>query len=366
MTPLVWMGIAVCISQSAMFSGLNLAVFSVSKLRLEVEAKGGNKDALRVLALRRRPNFLLTTILWGNVGVNVLLAQLANSVLAGVVAFLFSTVLITLAGEIVPQAYFSRNALRVGAMLSPVLRAYQVILYPVARPTAYVLDRLLGAEKTDYLTEHTLRELITIHARASGVNVDRVEGTGALNFLAIDDLVISHEGEMIDPASIIELPFDGGRAIFPAIERSCDDPFLRALNRSGKKWSIVVDQAGAPRLAVNADGFLRDALFGTGRFNPLRHCHRPIVITEERTTLGETIPRLKVHPHHLEDDVVDEDLVLVWGRDRRIVTGSDILGRLLRGIADNAVSSFEKHGGARVDAADRGPSLGPSGRRSGE
>ena len=151
---------------------------------------------------------------------------------------------------------------------------------------------------------------------------------------------------MIDRASIIELPFDGGKAIFPTIERSCDDPFLRALNRSGQKWSIVVDQAGAPRLAVNADGFLRDALFGTGPFNPLRHCHRPIVITEERTTLGETIPRLKVHPHHLEDDVVDEDLVLVWGRDRRIVTGSDILGRLLRGIADNEVSSFEKRGGA--------------------
>ena len=87
MTPLVWIGIAVCISQSAMFSGLNLAVFSVSRLRLEVEAKGGNKDALRVLALRRRSNLLLTTILWGNVGVNVLLAQLANSVLAGVLAF---------------------------------------------------------------------------------------------------------------------------------------------------------------------------------------------------------------------------------------------------------------------------------------
>ena len=33
------------------------------------------------------------------------------------------------------------------------------------------------------------------------------------------------------------------------------------------------------------------------------------------------------------DDVIDLDLILVWGRQRRIITGADILGRLLRGIA---------------------------------
>lgn len=258
MTPLIWIGIAFCISQSAMFSGLNLAVFSVSKLRLEVEASSGNQDARRVLALRRHSNFLLPTILWGDVCVNVLLAQLANSVLAGVVAFLFSAVLITFAGEILPQAYFSRNALRVAALLAPVLRTYQIILYPVARPTAYMLDKLLGAEKTDYLTEHSLRELITIHAWASEVDVDRVEGAGALNF--------------------------------PAIERSCDDPFLEKLDRSGKKWVVITDRAEVPRVVLDADGFLRDALLGEESFNPHRYCHRPIVVTEDGAGLGDTIP----------------------------------------------------------------------------
>jgi hypothetical protein len=36
----VWIGIALCITQSAIFSGLDLAIFSISKLRLEVEAAG--------------------------------------------------------------------------------------------------------------------------------------------------------------------------------------------------------------------------------------------------------------------------------------------------------------------------------------
>jgi hypothetical protein len=46
---LIWISIAFCVTQSAVFSGLNLAIFSVSKLRLEVEAASGNLDALRVL-----------------------------------------------------------------------------------------------------------------------------------------------------------------------------------------------------------------------------------------------------------------------------------------------------------------------------
>jgi len=83
MTPLIWMGIALCISQSAILSGLNLACFSISRLHLELEAAKNNKHARRVLALREDSNFLLVTILWGNVSVNVLLALLSGSVLAG-------------------------------------------------------------------------------------------------------------------------------------------------------------------------------------------------------------------------------------------------------------------------------------------
>jgi hypothetical protein len=52
-----------------------------------------------------------------------------------------------------------------------------------------------------------------------------------------------------------------------------------------------------------------------------------------RTPLGSVIGRMKVKPEHSEDDVVDNDLILVWGEQKRIITGADLLGRLLRGIA---------------------------------
>src|ERR1700736_3546975 len=109
-TVLMWLGIVLCTTQSAIFAGLNLAVFSVSKLRLEVEAARGNHDAVIVMELRRDSNFTLATILWGNVTINVLLTLLSASVLTGVAAFIFSTFVITFFGDIIPQAYFARHA----------------------------------------------------------------------------------------------------------------------------------------------------------------------------------------------------------------------------------------------------------------
>ena len=44
-TALIWAGILFCVSQSAMFSGLNLALLGISRLRLEVEATAGNPAA---------------------------------------------------------------------------------------------------------------------------------------------------------------------------------------------------------------------------------------------------------------------------------------------------------------------------------
>jgi Cyclin M transmembrane N-terminal domain len=61
---LTWLGIAACILQPAAFSGLNLGVFSVSKLRLELEAAGGNPHAVSALEFRKDSNLTLATILW--------------------------------------------------------------------------------------------------------------------------------------------------------------------------------------------------------------------------------------------------------------------------------------------------------------
>ena len=160
---ITWFGIVFCVSQSAMFSGLNLAFFSISKISLQIESSHGNHAAQKVLSMREDANYLLTTILWGNVGINVLLTLLSNSVMTGMIAFVFSTVIITLFGEIAPQAYFSRNALRMASVLSPILRIYQFLLYPLAKPSAKVLDLWLGKEAVQFFREKQIEEMIQMH-----------------------------------------------------------------------------------------------------------------------------------------------------------------------------------------------------------
>jgi metal transporter CNNM len=327
-----WIGIAACILQSALFSGLNLAVFSLSLLRLQIEVDNGNQDAARVMELRKNANQVLATIIWGNVTTNVLLTLLSDSVLAGVGAFVFSAFAITLLGEIFPQAYFSRNALAMTARFLPFLNFYRILLYPLAKPTALLLDWWLGEEGIVYLREQGLRQMIARHSIAGG-DISKLEATGAQNFLDLDDISVCDEGEPIDAKSIISLPLTNQRCVMPKFDRSSSDPFLRQVDASGMKWVIVTDPAGEPVFVLDANHFLRDALFDELDVNPNTYWHRPIIVRDPKARLGDVIPLLKVAPENSDDDVIDHDLILVWHKQRRIITGSDLLGRLLRGIA---------------------------------
>ncbi len=330
----IWMGIIFCITQSATLSGLNLAVFSLSRLRLEAAAESGDTDAERVLVLRRDANFTLVTILWGNVAINVFLTLLADSIMAGVVAFLFSTVVITFVGEIIPQAVFTRYALFVAARLSPLLRLYQIILWPVARPVGKLLDILVGHEVIPWFQEDELKDVLQQHARKATTEISRLEAIGAINFLALDDLPVKQEGELLSPRSIISLPIKHAYPLFPPFERNSEDPFIQKIASSSKKWVVITDERGEPRFVIDSHIFLREALFGSDNFNPKKFCHRPLIVRNANLPLGQVLGKLTVRPDKPGDDVVDEDLILIWTEtERRIITGSDILGRLLRGIS---------------------------------
>jgi hypothetical protein len=328
----IWFGIIVCVTQSALFAGLNLAVFSLSQLRLQIEADGGNADAVRVIDLRKNSNQVLATVIWGNVGTNVFITLLSDSVLAGLGAFFFSAVVITLLGEIAPQAYFSRNALRMTARFLPFLNFHRFLSFPVAKPTALLLDWWLGKEGVNFLRERDIRSLIDRSA-VSGGDIGRLEATGARNFLDLDDVPVTEEGEPIDAQSIISMPQANRRCVLPTFDRTPDDPFLRQVHASGKKWVIVTDLGGEPVFVLDSHQFLRDALFDQLESDPGIYWHRPIIVRDMQTKLGDVIGRMTVSPERPGDDVIDNDLILVWGAQRRIITGADLLGRLLRGIA---------------------------------
>jgi metal transporter CNNM len=343
MDVLVWVGIILCLSQSALFSGLTIGFFGLSRLRLEVESATKDRVAIRILQLRKDSNFLLATLLWGNVGVNVLLTLLTDSLLTGISAFCVSTFAITIFGEILPQAYLSRNAMRVGAALIPVIKFYQVLFYPIAKPTAFVLDLWLGKEGIQYFLEDEIIALIKQHIKALDSNVDLIEGLGAINFLTLDDVKVVEEGERVDPNSIVQLTFNKGKPVFPDLSSDMGIKLIERINKTDKKWVVITDAEEKARFVLNADALLRGLSKSPNHDDPMSHCHKPILVTKRETTIGETIRRFTVNAEHPKDDVIDQDIILFWNQEKRVITGADILGRLLRGIV--RTEEGEKTGG---------------------
>ena len=330
----IWIGIFFCLTQSAMFSGLNLAFFSFTRLRLEIEAESSHaKGAMKVLNMRTDSNFLLATILWGNVGINVLLTLLSDSVMAGVLSFLFSTFLITIFGEIVPQAYFSRNSLKMASLLSPVLRIYQFLLYPVAKPSALLLDAWLGKESVEYFAEKNIKLFLRKHVEGADNEIDFIEGTGAINFLSLDDVLVLQEGEIINPMSIISLPVKKESIQFPGYQSNTEDPFIRQINESGEKWIIFTNEENIPVSVLDADGFIRSTLFSDEFIKIEDYCHVPHLVTDGKTNLGMVLKALRHKTDDHADTPIEKDIVIFWSNDmKRIITGADIFGRLLKGI----------------------------------
>lgn len=330
----IWIGIALCLSQSAMFSGLNLALFSLGRLRLETEAEKGNRPASKILNLRQDSNLLLCTILWGNVSVNVLLALLSDSVMTGVSSFIFSTAGITFIGEIIPQAYFSRHALRIGARLTPFIRFYRILLFPVAKPCALVLDGWIGPEGPSFYREKDIEALLEKHIREKSSEISANEGRGALNFLALDDRKIAEEGSLVKPSTIMTLKSRLDLPVFPDFNTDEGQEFLGALKHNPGKWRIITDENDLPLIVLDTTEFLSRYLVSDGKTDIYRFCHRPIIVAHPDTPLDSVLGQFVVASNDRNDNVVDQDVILYWTDDqKRIITGADIFGRLLRGIA---------------------------------
>ena len=320
----IWVLIAICVTQSAMFSGLNLAYFSLSKLRLEVELAKNNPQALVIANLRKDSNFLLATILWGNVGINVLLTILSDSVLAGVLAFFFSTFAITIFGEIMPQAYFSRNAMRMASLLTPLIRFYQILLFPLAKPTAIILNRWLGKEAIEYVSEEDLIELIELQKnKESETKIAASESQGMLNILNLKNIELADLGVTIDPESIVRMKSRDGKIVMPEIKANQDDDFAKKVNASMKEWVILVDEQDEPQYVLNSNHYRSEYSKGKS-FDSFDLFHNPLTFKSGRTSFMEALTSLRSKP---------SKVILVWEKEeKRIITNREALRLVLKDI----------------------------------
>lgn len=165
------------VGMSAICSGLNLSLMSLSLADLERKARSNNLYAQRVLPLRKNSHLSLASILLTNVAVISTTSLVLEHRFNGFIAGIASTLLIVVFGEIIPQAIFVKHALLVTARLSRVLRFMIIVTYPISKPLQLLLDRLFGRETAHLHTRSELGLIISEHIGhdASELDDDEVE-----------------------------------------------------------------------------------------------------------------------------------------------------------------------------------------------
>lgn len=162
---------------SAICSGLNIAIMSLSIEDLERKAALGNVFAKGIIPLRRKSHLTLSGILLSNVAAVSATSLVLETKLNGFVAGLVSTLLIVIFGEVIPQALFARHALGMVARLSWLLRLMIFVTYPISKPLQLLLDKMLGHETSHLQSRHELGLIITEHLgnETSELDDDEIE-----------------------------------------------------------------------------------------------------------------------------------------------------------------------------------------------
>ncbi len=346
-TTALW-GLCCSLTLSGLCAGLTTGLLCLSRGELEAEASRGNSDAQAVLSLRQDTNGLVVTLITANVFFTLATDGFVEGALVGKFAWLkipVSMGLIVYLAEVLPVAFLTRYGLKVGGLLTPAIQLLRVIFWPIAKPGAYALDKALGKESLEALAEHTVTWLLQRQPHLPGAEITHLEAIGAANFLRADDTLVVDEGEEVDPVTIIKIPIQDGKPNFVYDPTSTESQiFVSHLGKTSKSWAVLTNANGEPVWLLDVDGFMRRICI-QGKNVPISaFSHKPIMITDKEATLEDVIRGFRVKPEHAEDDVIDDDVALVNIPDRplRIITGADILGRLLRGIVTHETAESVK------------------------
>ncbi|NP_001095941.1 metal transporter CNNM2 isoform b [Mus musculus] len=161
----IFISLLLCLS--GMFSGLNLGLMALDPMELRIVQNCGTEKeknyAKRIEPVRRQGNYLLCSLLLGNVLVNTTLTILLDDIAgSGLVAVVVSTIGIVIFGEIVPQAICSRHGLAVGANTIFLTKFFMMMTFPASYPVSKLLDCVLGQEIGTVYNREKLLEMLRV------------------------------------------------------------------------------------------------------------------------------------------------------------------------------------------------------------
>ncbi|XP_020722508.2 unextended protein isoform X1 [Bombus terrestris] len=177
----LWLSIVIifmCLTFSALFSGLNLGLMAMDRTELKILCNTGTEKekqyARTIQPVRNHGNYLLCSILFSNVLVNSIFTILLDDLTSGLVAVICSTLAIVIFGEISPQAICSRHGLCIGAKTIYITKLTMVLTFPMSYPISKLLDFLLGEEIGNVYNRERLKELVKVTTGYNDLEKDEV------------------------------------------------------------------------------------------------------------------------------------------------------------------------------------------------
>jgi metal transporter CNNM len=199
--------ILVLLALSATFSGLTIGILSLNVFELKRKSELNDAAARLVYPIRARGNELLVTLIIGNVLVNTGIAILMSkvipggSVVAGFVTVIIVTALITMFGEILPQAFFRRHGLAIAARFAPYITIFMEILRPISRPLGMLIDKTVGLETPDVYSTDELMMILDEHEASDHSDIEADEMMIVKNALSFGDKLVR---DVMTPKSVVK------------------------------------------------------------------------------------------------------------------------------------------------------------------
>ena len=207
-SPLFALSVLALILLSGFFSASEVSFFSIHRLRLRGLAESGGRTGRLVSAMMERPGHLLTTILVGNMVVNVLISVLLPSRVqdileiqldlpgpaAYLVTVLICTAFLVYFGEITPKVFAVRVSEGFARTAAIPLKFVDWVLGPICwgliRFTNFVfrITRFDDIQAAPFITDEEFKSLLT-HSGEQGV-IEEEEGQMIQGILEFRDALL--------------------------------------------------------------------------------------------------------------------------------------------------------------------------------
>ena len=307
-----------CTLGEAFFSGSEIAIISVDRIRLRHAAKNGNRSSRLALEMLRRPEWILGTTLLGTNIFTILSTTVAAALfynLIGAIGIPVSIAVMSFVNwtfaEIVPKSVFQHRSNTITPRLAYILRTFSLLMYPAVwlfSKIAILLTCLITGDKPDskmpFISKEELKLLMKMGEGKGDVKpaerkmikrilsfteteikeiiVPLIDVAALTENTSIDDAVqkfvqTKHRrlpvfGERIDNIIGILNSFDilnesGKRKIKPFVRPAFYIPpntsvadLLEQLQSSGNSMAIVIDEYGGAEGIVTIEDILEEVV----------------------------------------------------------------------------------------------------------